>query len=110
MSVGTSQALEFGAGQLRISFPQFGTELNARLADGALKGSYGSTKDGVHAFTAFAYCTCTYEGDAGPDITGNWDIAESGWRLTLQREGEDTLATVTTSAGKVGPLKAASTD
>lgn len=101
----TSTSGDFESGRLTLAFGQFGTQLSATLADGGLKGTYGSPKEGLHAWTAFPYCTCSDEGEAGPDITGTWDVPERGWRLTLRREGEDTLATLIDGKETLGPLK-----
>lgn len=64
-----------------------GKQLTTRLDNGQLKGAY----DG-HAFEAGPYCTCAYEGEAGPDIMGEWKMQGRDARLTVTRKGEDTFA------------------
>jgi len=87
-----STAGSFDGTVLRLTFAQFGRELNAKLVDGMLKGSYGS-----HPLEASAYCTCSYEGEAGADISGEWDAQSTP--LIIRRKGEDTYATI----GSMGP-------
>jgi hypothetical protein len=90
----------FNGGVLRLHFAQFGKVLDGKLVDGMLKGTYGT-----HPMEASAYCTCSYEGEAGPDIAGTWKIAESPEKLSLTvvRKGEDTFATLVQPSGSNGP-------
>jgi len=72
---------------LRLEFPQ-SRRLEAKLGNGGvLKGKFGE-----QAIEASAYCTCAYEGEAGPDITGRWQLDRQGGTLTIVRKGEDTWA------------------
>src|SRR5215471_5841238 len=93
----------FEAGSVRLTFGTSGTRLEATLADGQLNGAIGSGQD-MHPFTASQFCSCGSEGEAGPDISGTWEAPDSGWRLTIRRKGEDTLATVSRPGGELGPL------
>jgi hypothetical protein len=74
---------------LLLEFGQYGKRLETKLVDGQLKGKYGA-----HEIEAGPYCTCAYEGEAGPDISGEWKIDGPGWKLTVTRKGEDTFATI----------------
>jgi hypothetical protein len=94
----------FEAGSVRLTFGASGTRLEATLEDGQLKGTYGSGGQDMHPFTASKFCSCSYEGEAGPDISGTWGVPDSSWRLTIRRKGEDTLATVSRPSGELGPL------
>ena len=94
----------FEAGSVRLTFGSSGTRLEAILEDGQLKGTYGSDGQDLHPFTASKYCSCGFEGEAGPDISGTWRMPDSSWRLTIRRKGEDTLAIVTRPGGELGPL------
>src|SRR5262245_51483407 len=94
----------FEAGAVRLTFGASGTRLEATLTDGRLKGSIGSGAQGMHPFTASKFCECASEGDAGPDISGTWEAADSSWRLTIRRKGDDTLAIVSSPSGELGPL------
>ena len=94
----------FEAGAVRLTFGASGTRLEAKLAEGQLKGTIGSGGQDMHPFTASQFCSCASEGDAGPDISGTWEVPDSNWRLTIRRKGEDTLVTVSRSSGELGPL------
>jgi hypothetical protein len=100
----SSTAGSFEAGSVRLTFGASGKRLEATLVDGQLKGTYGSGGQDMHPFTASQFCTCGPQGDAGPDISGTWEVPDSGWRLTIQRKGDDTLATVSRPSGELGPL------
>jgi len=94
----------FSDGKVLLAFDRSGAKLEASLADGELKGSINSAS-GTHPFTASRFCTCGFEGEAGPDITGSWEVPNASWRLQIRRIGEDTLATITHSdSEEPGPL------
>lgn len=90
----------FENGMLKLKFDQLGTEMNGRLGDGGLKGTYGNA-----TFEASLYCTCGYEGEAGPDISGEWKVEWNGAPavIRVRREGEDTLVMLTSSGVTAGP-------
>jgi hypothetical protein len=89
---------------VRLTFGASGTRLEATLAEGQLKGTIGSGGQDMHPFTASQFCACAVEGDAGPDISGTWEVPDSNWRLTIRRKGEDTLVTVSRPSGELGPI------
>jgi len=100
----TSRPASFEEGKLLLSFEPAGTQMRATLENGELNGDYGTGKTAIHRFTASAYCTCSYEGEAGPVISGEWQVPEAGWRLAIRRVNEDTLVTVSRPGGGLGPL------
>lgn len=79
---------------------QFSERLDATLVEGALKGTYGGK-----TVNAAPYCTCSFEGSAGPAVMGRWRIAELEWTLDITRKGEDTLVIITRPDNKIGPLQ-----
>lgn len=93
----------FEAGTLRLTFGASGTRLEAKLVNGQLKGTVGNG-DLMRPFTASQFCSCAPEGEAGPDISGTWEIPDSNLRLTIRRKDEDTFATVLRPSGDLGPL------
>lgn len=93
----------FEAGTLRLTFGASGARLEAKLANGQLKGTVGNG-DQMRPFTASQFCSCAPEGEAGPDISGTWEVPESNLRLTIRRKDEDTFVTLSRSSGEVGPL------
>src|SRR5215470_7614781 len=76
----------FEAGAVRLTFGESGTRLEATLDKEQLKGTYGKGQD-MHPFTAEKFCTCGFVGEAGPDISGSWEVSDSDMRLTIQRKG-----------------------
>ena len=99
----TSTTGSFDNKTLRLVFGSLGTRFEASLANGELKGTYHS-RNGAIPFTASAYCTCSYEGEAGPDTTGVWQSSDSEWRLQIRRKGEDTIATLSQGSDEAGPF------
>ncbi len=93
----------FEAGNLRLTLGTPGTRLEAKLVNGQLKGTVGNG-DKMRPFTASQFCSCAPEGEAGPDISGTWEVPDSNLRLTIRRKGEDTFATVSRPSGELGPL------
>jgi hypothetical protein len=93
----SSTSGNFDGKQLQLAVA--GKTLKATLEDGGLKGTFDS-----QPFTASAYCTCGLEGVAGPAIMGVWEIPDSGWRLDVDRKGEDTLVTISRPGESIGPV------
>ncbi len=93
----------FEAGTLRLTFGASGAQLEAKLVNGQLKGTIGNG-DQMRPFTASQFCSCAPEGEAGPDISGTWEVPDSDLRLTIRRKDEDTFATVSRPSGELGPL------
>lgn len=100
----SSTSGSFADDHLRLVFESTGTRLDAVLKDERLDGYFETSKDGRHPFTASAFCSCGYEGEAGPDISGAWEIPEAAWRLAIFRKGEDTFVKVLRSGEEIGPL------
>lgn len=98
-----STAGSFDGKTVRLEFGQSGSRLEATPVDGGLKGAFGPAKN-MHPFNATVFCTCGFVGEAGPDITGAWDVPAGGLRVAIRRIGDDTLATVERGAEQVGPL------
>jgi hypothetical protein len=94
----------FEAGLIRLTFGASATQLEATVADEDLKGTFSSRGQDRHKLTASKFCSCGSEGDAGPDISGAWEVPDSSWRLTIRRKGDDTLATISRPGGELGPI------
>lgn len=93
----------FESGIWRLTFGASGTRLEGKLVNGQLKGTVGNG-DQVRPFTASQFCSCAPEGEAGPDISGTWEVTDSDLRLTIRRKDEDTFASILRSSGELGPL------
>ncbi|HQR32802.1 MAG TPA: hypothetical protein PLK30_08695, partial [Blastocatellia bacterium] len=91
------------AGTLRLTFGASGARLEAKLVNGQLKGMVGNG-DKMRPFIASQFCSCAPEGEAGPDISGTWEVPDSDLRLTIRRKDEDTFATISRPSGELGPL------
>jgi hypothetical protein len=80
---------------VQIKFDSLGTVLEAVQNGGSMKGTYKKTADPQKplAIELNRFCTCGFVGEAGPDISGVWSI-DGGGRLTVERKGDDTFATV----------------
>jgi hypothetical protein len=87
----------FADGKVHLTFAS-GTKLDGTLGDGKLEGTIGA-----QSFTASAFCSCGYEGEAGPAIMGTYKTT-GGWTLSIKRDGEDSFATVTRAGSDIGPL------
>lgn len=75
---------------LKLTFSQPESELVANVTAGELTGAIGPQKYKVEAAP---YCTCSADGEAGPDISGRWTVGErADWSLDIRRIGEDTVA------------------
>ena len=79
-----------------LKFEPLGTTLEGKLDGGSFKGTYGKTRaDSAQRqkVELGRFCTCGFQGEAGPDISGVW-ILDGGGKLSVQRKGEDTFATL----------------
>lgn len=99
----SSTESNFEAGTLRLIFGASGARLEAKLVNGQLKGTVGNS-DQMRPFTASQFCSCAPEGEAGPDISGTWEVPDSNQRLTIRRKDEDTFVTLSRPSGELGPL------
>jgi hypothetical protein len=79
-----------------LKFEPLGTTLEGKIDGGSFKGTYGKPAADPaqrHKVELGRFCTCGFQGEAGPDISGVWNL-EGGGKLFLQRKGEDTFATL----------------
>jgi len=82
---------------VRLDFKASGAIIEARLDGGSLKGHFITSQGVRHVLEAGRYCTCGFEGEAGPDISGEWSLDGGKRRLTVQRKGEETFARLNNS-------------
>src|SRR5262249_35546961 len=92
----------FENGKLSLAFELSG-RMEASLNGGEMTGSFARGGK-MQPFTAGAYCTCAYEGDAGPDISGDWDVPDTEWHVTIRRKAEDTLVRLSRGADVIDSL------
>jgi hypothetical protein len=77
-------------GKLTLDFAG-GSRIEANYDGKTLEGQY--IVEGVsYRIEAAPFCTCGFQGEAGPDIAGVWRLSDGGGTLTVRRTGEDTFA------------------
>ena len=97
----------FQAGRLQLAFDSYATRLDARLQNGALRGTYASPTL-TYAIEARPARPVVY--GKGPGIAGDWLIAnpnsksEKAWRLIVQQKADRTYATILRVDGDTGTL------
>ncbi len=89
---------------VKLRFEALHAILEGNLDGGSLKGVY-RIEDTVLKVDAGRFCTCGFQGEAGPEISGVWTI-DGGGKLTIRRTGEDTIGVLTTGAGTETPALA----
>ncbi len=98
-------------GSLRLKFDQYGSRLEANVAEGALEGRY--VRDGrSYQFRAHRVAATPPASAAGsvPNIDGLWEIptksskGESAWRLIVRQKGAEVSAAILRVDGDTGAL------
>ena len=106
----TSTGGRLSKGSLTVNFDHYATRLNATLADGVIRGTYGNTKYGYHDFEARAHrAEAETDGKAvAPNIDGLWTIptespkGEHAWRLVIRQHGVRVAAAILRVDGDTG--------
>ncbi len=100
---------ELKNGVLALRFDQYGTRLDAALADGELAGKYG--REGrQYAFHATPYRAPAPDTGTVPGIAGLWNIqvqspkGEKAWHLIVQQNGSEVSAAILRVDGDTGLL------
>lgn len=106
----TSTSGNLTGNTLTVDFAQYGTKLNAVLASGEIKGTYGSARNGVHDFDAKPHRNVTLANLNPPRIGGVWYMAhengkgEHAWRLIVKQKGLAASASIVRVDGETGAL------
>ena len=106
----TSTAGRLSGGTLTVNFDHYATRLNATFADGVVKGTYGSTRNGFHEFEARPHQQAAKSNSHAPDIAGVWTIptespkGEHAWRLIVKQQGSQVSAAILRVDGDTGAL------
>ena len=104
----TSTSATLSGQSLKASFDHYGSRLEATVADGSIKGTYGSKRSGFHDIEAHPHRAVTEA--AGPDISGVWNIptesskGEHAWRFIVRQNGTETSAAILRVDGDTGLL------
>ena len=106
----TSTGGRLAGGALTVNFDHYATRLNATFADGVLKGTYGSTRNGFHDFEARPHQKVEEGNTHAPNIAGVWTLptespkGEHAWRLIVRQEGAQASAAILRVDGDTGAL------
>ncbi|HMF76609.1 MAG TPA: TlpA disulfide reductase family protein [Bryobacteraceae bacterium] len=101
---------------LTLNFDHYATRLNATLADGIIKGTYGNAKKGFHDFEARPHQNVMSSAARAPEIGGVWDLpnespkGEHAWRLIIQQSGPEVSAAILRVDGDMGALRGSFSD
>lgn len=105
----TSTSGKRDGGSVTFQFADYATELKVTLADGALRGTYGGKRGGVHEFEAKPHREARFSGEA-PAINGVWDVptesakGERAWHLIVRQNGSEASAALLRVDGDTGAL------
>lgn len=85
-------------GKLTLEFAG-GRRIEADYDGKTFEGHY--IVDGArYRIEAAPFCTCGFQGEAGPDIAGVWNLSDGGGTLTVRRTGDDTFAELDLPGGE----------
>jgi thiol-disulfide isomerase/thioredoxin len=107
----TSSSGTFAAGKLTLTYPEYGTQIDATLKNGRLAGEYSrGTRGAPYPFQAKRF-TPVEVGDRNiPSIGGLWNIqvksskGESAWKMVVRQSGAEASATIVRIDGDTGAL------
>lgn len=103
----------FADGKLSLAFDQYGSRIEATLADDHLQGRYDrGTRGAAYDFKAARTTTPPPPDGPVPSIAGEWRIplektsskGESAWRLLLTQNGPDVTGAIMRVDGDTGTL------
>ncbi len=108
----TSTSAKREGDSVSFQFADHATELKASLANGALRGTYGGRRGGIHEFEARPHRDVAPPSQ-GPSIAGVWDVpidsskGERAWHLIIRQSGGETSAAILRVDGDTGALTGA---
>jgi peroxiredoxin len=105
----TSGTLDQGA--IVLSFDEYETRLEARLADGVMEGQYlRGTRGAPYPFRAKRFTPASADASNVPAIAGLWNVqvksskGESAWQLIVRQSGAEASAAILRVDGDTGTL------
>jgi thiol-disulfide isomerase/thioredoxin len=105
----TSGGLDHGA--IVLSFDEYETRLEARLADGILEGQYlRGTRGAPYPFRAKRFTPTNGDASNVPAIAGLWNVqvksskGESAWQMIVRQSGAEASAAILRVDGDTGTL------
>jgi thiol-disulfide isomerase/thioredoxin len=107
----TSTSGSFERGSLSLSYPEYGSKLEAKLNSNQLEGQYSrGTRGAPYAFHATRFAPVDAGNAKVPSIAGLWNVqvasskGESAWRLIVRQSGAEASAVILRVDGDTGTL------
>jgi thiol-disulfide isomerase/thioredoxin len=107
----TSTSGTFDHGSLLLSYPEYGSKLEAKLNDNQLEGQYSrGTRGAPYAFHAKRFTPADAGNAKIPSIAGQWNVqvasskGESAWRLIVRQSGAEASAVILRVDGDTGAI------
>jgi len=107
----TSTSGTFENGALVLSFDEYETKLEAKLADGVLEGQYlRGTRGAPYPFHAKRFTPSAADAANVPAVAGLWNVqvksakGESAWQLIVRQSGAEASAAILRVDGDTGTL------
>jgi len=106
----TSTAGRITGNFLTVDFDHYATHLNATVSNGAVKGSYGGKRGGMHDLQATPHIATADSKEKAPIIAGVWDLptespkGEHAWQLIVRQNGNAAQAAILRVDGDTGEL------
>jgi hypothetical protein len=95
---------------LSLNFAQYSTHLQAILSQGVIRGTYGNSTKGLHAFEAKRHQQAQSSHEQAPDIAGIWDLpnespkGEHAWQMIVRQQGKAVSAAILRVDGDTGEM------
>jgi thiol-disulfide isomerase/thioredoxin len=106
----TSTTGELTNGKLVLTYPEYGTRLEATFKNGRLEGQYIRPTNVPYAFQATRFAPPPVSRTGVPQIAGLWTVplksakGEAAWRLIVRQSGPEVAAVILRVDGDTGTL------
>lgn len=106
----TSTSGHLSGNALSLEFDFYATHLDATVSSGAISGTYGGKRGGIHAFEAKPHVALAPSKERAPQIAGVWDLpnespkGEHAWQLIIRQDGARVFAAILRVDGDTGQL------
>jgi len=106
----TSTTGQFANASLVLSYPEYGSRLEATFKDGRLEGQYVRASGSPYPFQAKRFRPSSLDAAGVPAIAGLWNVqvksskGEPAWRLILRQSGPEISGAILRVDGDTGTL------
>jgi peroxiredoxin len=106
----TSSSGQFKNGRLVLTYPEYGTKIEAAFNDGHLEGQYFRPTNVPYSFEARRFSPPPVARKGVPAIAGLWTVqiksskGEAAWRLIVRQSGPEVSAVILRVDGDTGTL------